>query len=808
MVTHSSDFEPLAIVGIGCKLPGNANSPEEFWTLLRDGRSGIREVPHDRFSLEALYDPNPAAMGKTATKWGGFITGMREFDAEFFGISPREAEAMDPQQRLMLTAVWDAFEDGGISPERLRGSNTSVFVGACGSDYAQIQRFRRTGENVHAGTGSAVSIIANRVSHKFDFRGPSVAVDTACSSSLVAADMACNSIWKGQSDIAVAGGVNSLLDPGIFINFSKANMMSRTGKIRTFDAEADGYVRGEGVGAVIIKKLSKAIADGDRIYSVIRATNVNQDGGTTTISVPSAEAQGAMLREACDKARLGTSDIDFIEAHGTGTPVGDPVEARAIGLTFGTHRNRKRKILVGAGKTNTGHLESAAGITGLIKATLCLYNKQITRNLNFKRPNPAIPFDELGIDLPREHMAWEADNGRPRRAAVNSFGFGGTNACAVLEEAPTHKNGHAAHLNGSRQYWFMPLGAQTDTALGKVAGQLAETLTGADEETMHAVGANLALRRSHLTFRGAALADSPTDAVKLLKRSARALEHGHKLDPALITGRRIAEPRVVFAFAGQGGTWWGMAQGLMKHDPIFRQTVEEIDRLFVNLAGWSIVEDFLKAEGEGNPSTSHVVPRLFALQAGLVARWRAWGIEPAMVIGHSSGELAAAYAAGILSLRDAVKVVAHRARLQATQEGRGSIAAVALSRAQVERDLEEWGMSRLDIAAVNGPTMVNIAGDNDALKEAVARLKQKHGEDLFATVLRVNFAPHSHHMDPIRDELLDGLKSVRPLSGTVPMISTVTSSAATITRKQSRRLIPSSIASISSRSAPEQMASG
>ena len=783
MTKHHSDFEPLAIVGIGCKFPGDVSSPTEFWSLLRDGRCAIKEWPSDRWSMDAFFDRNKNALGKSSAKWGGFVEGIRDFDAEFFGISPREAEAMDPQQRMILTAVWEAFEDAGVSAERLRGSNTAVFVGASTFDYANVQHYRRTSDNLHTGTGNALCIIANRVSHKFDFHGPSITIDTACSSSIVATDMACRAIWSGQSDIAVAGGVNALLEPGIFISFSKANMISRTGRIRTFDAEADGFVRSEGAGALIIKRLSQAIEDGDRVYSVIRGTKVNQDGHTSTISVPSSDAQIAMLGDACKNAGVGVSDIDYVEAHGTGTPIGDPIEARAIGTVFGRERNRRQKVLVGACKTNVGHLEAGAGMAGIIKASLSLHNREIPRNINFKRPNPNIPFDDLGIGLPLEHTSWEADNGRPRRAAVNAFGIGGTNACAILEEAPRHLNGngnghgHAngKYLNGGRQYWFVPLGAQTEKALGKVASSIATTMEAqSDENGTHAVAANLALRRAHLTFRAAALADAPTDVVKILKHTPKAIESGKKNEGGLITGKRIEEPRIVFAFAGQGGTWWGMAHGLLKHDDVFRQTVEEIDRLYKEIAGWSIKEELLKSEADANPSTTHALPCLFALQSGLVARWKAWGIKPSMVIGHSSGELATAYAAGILTLPDALQVVYHRSRLQATQEGRGGIAAVALSRAEVERDLEEFGLSRLDIAAVNGPGMVNIAGDNESLRLAVEKLKAKHGEDMFATVLKVDFAPHCHHMEPLRDELLDSLKDVRPNASTVPMVSTVT----------------------------------
>ena len=776
MTSYNGAHEPLAIVGIGCKLPGQVTGPKEFWSLLSEGRCGIREVPADRWSTDLFYDANPKVMGKATTKWGGFIDGIRDFDAAFFGISPAEAEVMDPQQRMLLTAVWEAFEDAGIATERLKGSNTAVFVGASWNDYTMLQRVRRTGENVHAGSGSALSIIANRVSHKFDFKGPSAAVDTACSSSLVATDLACAAIWSGQSDVAVAGGVNSMLDPSFFINFSKANMLSPTGRLRTFDAGADGYVRGEGAGAIILKRLSRAIEDHDRIYALVRGTCVNQDGNTSTITVPSAEAQADMLAEACRRAGLDVADVDYIEAHGTGTPVGDPIESHAIGQVFGRERNRKRRIVVGAGKTNTGHLESAAGITGLIKTALSIYKGEIPKNLSFSKPNPNIPLDDLGLDLALEHRAWETEDGRPRRGAVNSFGFGGTNACAILEQAPKVENGHEPFDHPYRRYWFMPFGAQSEKALAHSAAEVGSIMAhpnGADTSPA-AIGGNLALRRSHLTFRAAALAETHGDLVKVLKAAPRLIESKKGADAGLITGRRIAQPRVVFAYAGQGGTWWGMAQELMRRDPVFAAAVHEIDRHFVPLSGWSIADEFVRPEAEFRPSTRYTQATLFALQVGLTARWRAWGVQPQMVIGHSSGELAAAYCAGILSIADAAKILFHRSRLQAREEGRGTIATVALGRGQIERHMDEWGLTRVDLAAVNGPSMVNIAGDLDAVNEAVEKLKEKYGEDFFARVLKLEFAPHSHHMDPLREELFATLGTLKPRAGSVPMISTVT----------------------------------
>jgi acyl transferase domain-containing protein/acyl carrier protein len=778
MSQRFGDREPLAIVGIGCRLPGGATTPAKFWDVLEQGRCGIREVPPDRWNVDLLYDRNPGAIGRARTKWGGFIDGIRDFDAEFFGISPREAEAMDPQQRLLLMVVWEAFENAGIAADRVKGSNGAVFAGVSGTDYTQIQRFRRTGENIHAGTGGAMSIIANRISHKFDLKGPSAAVDTACSSSLVATDMACNAIWSGVSDFAIAGGTSALLDPGVFINFSKANMMSPTGRIRTFDAAADGYVRGEGAGAVVIKRLSQAVEDGDHVYAVLRGTCVNQDGQTSTITIPSADAQSEMLAEACRRAGLTPSDIDYVEAHGTGTPVGDPIEANAIGKVFGVERNRRRPIIVGAGKTNTGHLESAAGITGLIKTALSLDRREIARNINFSKPNPNIPFDDLGLTLPLEHQTWAADSDRPRRAAVNAFGFGGTNACAVLEEAPAANGAYAAKRHPYRKYWFVPFGAQTDKALAQVAGNLSGHLKARNDlaRTVPEMAANLAVRRSHLTFRAAVLAESVDDVADALRQAPRHLvaESKAKPDPRLVLGRRHDGQKLAFAFAGQGGQWWGMAQGLLREDPVFAAVVDEFDALYKAHSGWSIKEELLKDKSRSQINrTLYTQPGLFAVQIGLVARWRTWGIEPDMVIGHSVGEMAAAHTAGILSTVDAARIIWYRSTLQSRLEGKGGIAAVALSREEMEANLAEWGITLVEIAAVNGPSMVNIAGDSAVIAETVQRLQQKYGEDFFARILKVDYAPHCFHMDPLREEFLAAVSGVRPSPGKIPMISTV-----------------------------------
>ena len=427
----SKSSDAIAIVGIGCLLPGGIESPDALWEFLRRGEDGVVDVPADRWNVDAVYDPQPGVAGKTVSRRAGLLRDVASFDAGFFAISPREAAVMDPQQRLLLEVAWRALEDAGIPAENLAGSKTGVYIGVSHSDYHGIQQYGRRQVDVHTATGGALSIAANRLSHRFDLRGPSIAIDTACSSSLVALDAACTALLTGECDINLVGGVNVMLTPDVTITFSRAAMLSPDGQCKAFDARANGYVRGEGAGMVILKLLSRALLDGDRIHAVIRSTAVNQDGRTSTITVPSRDAQIAMLRQACARANIHPSRIDYVEAHGTGTAVGDPIEADAIGTVFGAGRAPENACVIGSIKTNIGHLEPAAGIAGLIKAALCVRHGAIPPNLHFDQPNPHIDFATLGIRVARKLMPWPAK--RTRLAAVNSFGFGGTNAALLFK---------------------------------------------------------------------------------------------------------------------------------------------------------------------------------------------------------------------------------------------------------------------------------------------------------------------------------------------------------------------------------------
>jgi amino acid adenylation domain-containing protein len=754
----------IAIVGMSCILPGGIDTPAALWTFLCEGRDAISEVPPGRWNNDAVYDPDPGTAGKTSTRWGGFVCDIAEFDAGFFGISPREAAVMDPQQRLLLEAAWRALEDAGIPVDELAGSRTGVYVGISHSDYHGIQQFGRHDIDVHTSTGGALSIAANRLSHRLDLRGPSLAIDTACSSSLVALDAACNALRSGECHTALVGGVNAILMPDVTITFSRASMLSPDGRCKAFDARANGYVRAEGAGIVVLKPLDRARADGDRIHAVIRATVVNQDGRTTTITVPSLDAQVAMLSEACRRGGIDPGHITYVEAHGTGTAVGDPIEANAIGTVFGA--GRRRPCLIGSIKTNIGHLEPAAGIAGLIKSTLCVEHGTIPPSLHFQTPNPNIRFAELGIEVARRLRPFPT--GKPRIVAVNSFGFGGTNACAIVAEAG-HSRRRAGRPKGDGWPVLLPVSAASRTGLTTIATQLASQL---EAGTLLAdMAGSLAVRRSHLDHRAVIWARSRREAVTRLRSLAQP-----EVANGMASGRRAANPRLAFVFTGQGAHWWAMGRGLLTRDRVFREAVENCERIFRRLADWSLIAELTAPRRKSRIDHTVVTqPTTFALQVGLAARWKAWGLEPEAVIGHSIGEMAAAYVSGALTLEDAIAVVHHRSRLQEHARLQGGMAALGLGPDEAQRIIGERQLS-LEIAAVNAPELVTVAGPRTELDEFISWL-QATRSGVLCQLLRVDYAFHSRQMDPFERELRESLTDLRPKAPTIAMFSTVTGTA-------------------------------
>ncbi len=642
------DREPIAIIGIGCRFPG-ANGPVGFWRLLRDGVEAVGPIPASRWDHEALQ-------GLDLPRGGGFLAVVDQFDADFFGISPREAVFVDPQQRLLLEVAWEAIEDGGQAPERLAGAPVGVFVGISTNDYAQLQAMRGGASDGYRITGSAASIAANRISHHFDFRGPSLTIDTACSSSLVAVHLACKSLWDGECELAVAGGVNLILVPEVFASFAKAGFLSPDGKCKAFDAQADGYVRGEGAGMLALKPLSSALADGDPIYAVIRGGAVNQDGRTNGLTAPNRSAQEAVLRAAYRQAGVSPEQIDYIEAHGTGTLLGDPIEISALAAVLAEGRDLDRRCALGSVKTNIGHLEAAAGVAGLIKTALALHHRKIPPSLHFSQPNPHIAFDEIPLQVQRKTDAWP-DRSRPSLAGVSSFGFGGTNAHLVLEQAPGFQDLRPIAGCTESEEVIVPLSAKSPAALLDLALAMRTTLSDPSCELgLFDLAYTAGARRGHHDYRLELVVSSCDEVVEALDAYRRGEPHLSSIAGRRIPGRR---PRTVFVFSGQGGLWQGVGRALFQRDPSFRSAIERCDAILSRELGWSLAAEFL-ADGSssriGNPEVDRAVQ--FALQVGLAALWESWGIVPERSVGDGIGEVVAAYVTGILSLEDAATIIA------------------------------------------------------------------------------------------------------------------------------------------------------
>ena len=756
--------EEIAIIGIGCRFPGGADSAESFWRLLRDGVDAISEMPADRPQLSEVYDPDPTKPGRSYLRRGGFVPDVDKWDAAFFGISPREAQHIDPQHRLLLEVAWEALEDAGHDAEHLAGSRTGVFVGISTHDYGDMtcDPVNRALLDTHSNSGSATSIAANRISYLYDLRGPSMTVDTACSSSLTAAHLACTSLLAGECDLAIVGGVQLQLNPELTIGFCKAGMISPDGECRAFDASANGYVRSEGAGAVVLKPLRAALADGDRVYAVIAGTAVNQDGRTTGMTVPSRLAQEALLREALATAGIAPTDVHYVEAHGTGTPVGDPIEAGALAAVL--REGRSDRCPIGSVKTNIGHLEAGSGIAGLIKATLCVQRREIPPSLHYRHPNPALDLEGGRLRVVTALEPWPS---RARAtAAVNSFGFGGANAHAIVREAPAPATPHRPSAPGEAipgNATLIPIGARSDAALDALAKRYMDLLTRSDAPPLVEVASSAAHRRAHHDRRIAIVATTRDDAVDALDAAVAGESRA-----TLARGRVADAGTVGFVFAGMGPQWWGMGQQLRATNGVFREMLERCHDALLPHAPWKLLDELARDEATSRVSEPDLAQVTnFAIQVAIAEVLRSWGIVPDAVVGHSAGEMAAAYAAGALSLDDAVKVAYHRSRLQA-EALPGKILAIGLPAAEVERRIADYG-GELDLAAVNSPVSCTVAGGTPAIESLFARLQE---EQVFARVLSFAVPYHSAKMDPIRDALNGALADVRARSGTIPVYST------------------------------------
>ncbi len=746
--------EPLAIVGMACRFPGNASDPAAFWELLRAGVDAISEVPEERWNAARFHHANASAPGRMVTRWGGFVANVDAFDAAFFGIAPREAARMDPQHRWLAEVAWEAMEDAALPPERLAGTRTGVFLGLSSSDYSMLHRRDLLSIDGYSNIGSALSIAANRLSFLFHLRGPSFAVDTACSSSLVALHLAAQSVRLGECDYALVGGASALLTPESSIGFSQARMLSPHGRCRAFDAEADGYVRAEGAAAVLLMPLRTAQTLGLRARAVLVATASNQDGHSSSLTVPSQSAQEEMIREALQRAGARARDVVYVEAHGTGTPVGDPVEARALAAVLSDGRAPGERLLVGSVKTNIGHLESASGLAGLIKAVLALEHHAIPANLHFTTPNPLLPLDQIEIPVALTRLPERP--GRTPLVAVNSFGFGGTNAHALLAPPP----GLVSVPAIADQPCIFPISARSPAALVQYAESFAQLIATNPPPSLRDLCAAAALGKSHHPLRHAFVADS-LEALQTQLRSLR------ESAARLATGR----PRIAYVFCGQGPQWWAMGRQLYRDEKIVREVWERCDTVCRDLGGPKLLDALLASETESPlRHTDFTQPALFAVQAGLVALWRAWGIAPDWVLGHSVGEAAAAYAAGIFDLEGIFRIIISRSRQQEKMHSLGRMLAAAISAAEAA-EWERRFAGRISIAAFNSPRQVTLSGDAAALEEIATALQEA---EIFCRFLPADYAFHSAQMDPLEKRLRQEFAGVAGGAATVPMISTVT----------------------------------
>jgi len=773
METNSN--EGIAIIGMGCRFPGGVNDAESFWKVLTEGRDAISEVPPDRWNVERFYDAEPGVLGKSIAKRGGFLDGIDKFDPQFFGISPREAPYVDPQQRLLLETAWEAIEDAGLVLNLEKGTDIGVFVGISHNDYQGIQHTStdRSGISAHTPTGSAHSIAANRISYCFNLHGPSLAMDTACSSALTAVHVACEHLLSGRCKTAMAGGVTVMINPDGFIGFSQAGMLSPDGKCQAFAAEANGFVRGEGAGMVLLKRLEDAIADGDPIQGVIISTAVNQDGHTNGISLPSGEAQARLVCEACDYAQIDPWEVGYVEAHGTGTAVGDPIEAHALAEALCTDRKAENPLIIGSAKTNLGHLETAAGIAGLIKAALVLKHGQIPASLHFNTPSPHIDFDALKLRVPTKLEPFEGTPGK-RMAGVNSFGFGGANAHAILREPPPPPQ-RALLTAATDRTWPLVLSARSESALSACAWRLSTWL----EDHSHMNGSSpllpdmtymLGARRNHHSHRLTLNARTMAEAVQELHAFASG-QPGPKLRTSF-TPRREHPARVVFVMSGQGPQWWGMGRELMQHEPVFRQTIEACEAAIKPWARFSLMEELSRSEENSKMQHTEISQvAIFAMQMGLAELWMSWGVQPAAVIGHSVGEVAAACVAGILTLEEGAKVIVHRGRfMDECDTHDGTMLAVGMAADEARAVIARHGRA-VSIAAFNGPRSLTLSGPRT---ELTAIAEELEAQGVFARFLKVSHPFHHALMQPAADALKEALKDLTPKTETVPFFSTVT----------------------------------
>ncbi len=773
------DKEDIAIIGMACRFPGGLNNIESFWKFLLEGRDAVVEVPSDRWNISRFYDPEPGVVGKSIAKWGGFVDGIDQFDPQFFGISPREAPYIDPQQRLLLETAWEAIENAGIVLDLENGTNIGVFTGISHTDYQNIQGSAndRAAISPHSPTGNAHSIAANRISYCLNLLGPSIAMDTACSSALSAVHIACEQLIDNKCEMALAGGVTVMITPDGFIGFSQAGMLSPDGKCKAFDASANGFVRGEGAGMVLLKPLAKALADGDPVYAVIRGSATNQDGHTNGISLPGEDAQRRLVKQACVDAGIDPLHIAYVEAHGTGTAVGDPIEAHALAGALCENRSTDNPLPIGSVKSNLGHLETAAGIASLIKAALIVNRGQIPPSIHFDTPNPHIDFEECRLRVPTKVESFPVIPGVPRLVGVNSFGFGGTNAHVIVSEPPTATGMATSCQIIPERPWPVVLSARSEESLQSAVQELGDCLDQVGAGTGNLLELadlvyTLGARRNHHPYRLTTVATSSADLVEKLRSFSAEEGESTRLRDSF-TPAPEHPLRVGFVMSGQGPQWWGMGRQLMATEPVFRDAIVACAAAMEPHASFSLLEELGRDEENSRIKETEVgQPAIFAMQYALAALWKSWGVHPAAITGHSVGEIAAACVAGILTMEEAARVIVIRARvMNECARGEGTMLAVGLTEEDATALIAKNGDESVSIAAFNGPRSLTLSGPEASLQAMAAELESR---EVFARFVRVDHPFHHAFMQPAADAMEKAMADLMPREETIPFFSTVT----------------------------------
>ncbi|MFZ1290696.1 MAG: type I polyketide synthase [Melioribacteraceae bacterium] len=760
--TKGKQNEPIAIIGIGCRFPF-AENPYEFWDLLEKGKNGIDLIPKERWDINEFYSEDFSEKGKMNTKWGGFLKDVDKFDPKLFGISPREANYMDPQQRILLEVVWQTFENSGIRIDNIKGSKTGVFIGIGNNDYSQFTYGNYNENSSYTGLGNASCISANRISYILDLTGPSIAIDTACSSSLVAVHLACKSLLNGESEIAIAGGINLILSPDAHISFSQAHMMSPEGKCKTFDESADGYVRSEGCGIVLLKRLSDAENDGDNILAVIKGSSVNQDGKSNGISAPNKLAQEKVINEAIKVSNINIDEIDYIETHGTGTKLGDPIEVEALSEVF-RYRKNNNKIILGALKTNIGHTETAAGIAGLIKTVLSLNNGLIPKNLNFNKINPLIPIHEIPFQIATENIEWKRSE-RKRIAGISSFGFGGTNAHIIVEEFPTE---NIRSLIPERPYHLITLSANERKTLISYLNSHKDFLTKFENVNPGNYSYSVNSGKKKFDYRvGIAF----QNVNELTSKINNLLKNEFENDPFINAIEPNRNNKIAFIFTGQGSQYTQMGKILYETNPFFKNQIDECVKILDELLKCSFLEIlFNENSADKLNSTLYTQPALFTIEYSLAKLWMSWGIKPDIVLGHSVGEITAAAIANVLSLEDALKLISKRSSLMNSLPLNGKMAVIFSELIVVEDAIKNYH-NNISIAAINGPKNIVISGKAIFVDQVVQSFNKKQ---IKCHVLNVSHAFHSELMQPITNEFENSISDIEYKKAEIPIISNLT----------------------------------